>query len=73
MEVGDAGELVARIPEILQLEAVQLKSIWHTRKVSGIQCLFPEGVCVDAPLETDVRDYLLGLTKDCPSLGLHPE
>lgn len=70
MEVGNAQELIARMPEILQLEKIQLSSIWHTWESSGIQCLFPKGLDGPPPLEKGVRDYLLRRSDTCPGLGL---
>ena len=73
MQVGDAGQLVARIPKILKLDSVRLSSIWHTEQGVSYQCLFPESTDIDAPLERAVRSYLLRQTNEIPDLGLNIE
>jgi hypothetical protein len=70
MEVGNAHELIIQIPEILRLEKIQLKSIWHVRETSEIQCLFSEGLDVNGYFENAVRDFLLRNVEQCPDLGL---
>jgi hypothetical protein len=75
MGVGDVGDLVAQIPQILKLETVQITRIWHTqsRRPPRYLCLFPEGINVESPFENAVRRYLLGKTSECPDLGLYGE
>ena len=70
MEVGNAHELITQIPEILDLDKVQLKSIWHVRETSEIQCLFIEGLDVKGHFETGVKKFLLHDVEQCPDLGL---